>query len=180
LKKRILAGAIAIAMGGAIFASPYFALHQIKQSLRERDADSLSERVDFPALRENLKGQLMAAMTEGMSAPAMKELPFAAMGQALGAALIGPMVDSMISPAGVELLMRNNAAISTEARHPAGETSAPQSSAGYTLSYKGWSKVVIHATNANGNEGDLTLRRHGLWSWKLAAIEMSAGALARH
>ncbi|MBY0237885.1 MAG: DUF2939 domain-containing protein [Burkholderiaceae bacterium] len=168
-----------LALAAFAYASPYFTLHQIKNSLADKDADALSEHVDFPALRENVKGQVMAMMSARMSGPEMKDNPFAAMGQALGAAMVGPMIDSMVSPAGVVALMRNSASRSSSA----GETKAPNSGEqikpNYTVSYKGWDRVTVRPAGSEAGEGTLTLRRHGLWNWKLTAIEMPSEILSK-
>src|SRR5256885_3284520 len=63
MKPKTLARALAalcVAAAGLLYASPYIALHQIGKAVERRDAQALSGYVDFPALRESIKGQMMA------------------------------------------------------------------------------------------------------------------------
>lgn len=157
------------------FGTPYIALYQIRTAIAERDAEAISDHVDFPALRENLKGQVMGGMMAAMDTPEMKSNPFVGVGQALGAALVGPMIDSMISPAGVIALMRHSSPASTARSRSAGASEKPD----YKLSFKGWSKVILSRVDADGTDGALTLRRFGLWDWKLTSIEVPMDAFKR-
>lgn len=185
LKKITIAAAIAvIAFGAAAYASPYYALHQMKTAVAARDAAALAGHVDFPALRSNVKDQLAATMSQSISAVAGADNPFAAMGAALGNAMLGKMVDAMVSPAGVEALVSKSALGShaqTEADGGA-QASAPaeQGKAGpkYAAAYAGWDRFVIRPAGRQDDAGALVLRRHGLWSWKLSEIELSKAMAA--
>lgn len=181
MKKIIVAAAIAvIALGAVTYASPWYTLHQLKTALAERDAVALAEHVDFPALREHVKQQINGAMAESVKATVGADNPFAAMGQALVSSMTNKMVDAMVSPAGVVALV-NKSAVSDEKvdgaeTQPAARTdSKPR----YTASYASWNSFVIRPTARQEDGGGLVLRRHGLWSWKLSAIEISRAMAAR-
>src|SRR3989442_6257184 len=69
MKPKTLARALAalcVAAAGLLYASPYIALHQIGKAVERRDAQALSGYVDFPALRESIKGQMMASLQSQM------------------------------------------------------------------------------------------------------------------
>ena len=182
MKKIIVAAAIAVvALGAVTYASPYYTLHQMKTALAERDAAALAEHVDFPALRENVKQQINGAMADGIKATAGADNPFAALGQALASSMTNKMVDAMVSPAGVVALV-NKSVVSSDEKVGGAETQpAPgtDSKARYTASYAGWDSFVIRPTARQEDGGGLVLRRHGLWSWKLSAIEISKAMAAR-
>lgn len=182
MKKIILAAAIAvISLGAVTYASPYYTLHQMKTALAARDAAALAEHVDFPALRENIKQQINGAMADGIQATAGADNPFAAMGQALVSSMTNKMVDAMVSPAGVVALV-NKSVVSSDEKVGSGEA-APgpktDSKARYTAAYAGWDSFVIRPADRQEEGGGLVLRRHGLWSWKLSAIEISRAMAAR-
>lgn len=185
LKKITIAAAIAaLAFGAATWASPYYALHQMKNAVAGRDAAALAQHVDFPALRSNVKAQLAATMSESISAVAGADNPFAAMGAAFGNAMLGKMVDAMVSPAGVEALVSKSALDShpqtdADGSVPAG-TPSGQGKAGpeYAAAYAAWDRFVIRPANRQDDAGALVLRRHGLWSWKLSEIELSKAMAA--
>lgn len=182
MKKIILAAAIAvIALGAVTYATPWYTLHQMKTALAERDAAALAEHVDFPALRENVKQQINGAMADGIKATAGADNPFAAMGQAFVSSMTNKMVDAMVSPAGVVALV-NKSLVSSEEKVSNGDAApAPgtDSKARYTASYAGWDSFVIRPTARQEDGGGLVLHRHGLWSWKLSAIEISQAMAAR-
>lgn len=176
LKKLTLTAVAAVTIGLVItFGSPYIALYQIRTAIANRDTEAISDHVDFPALRENLKGQVMGGMMAAMDTPELKSNPFAGVGQALGAAMVGPMIDTLVSPAGLIALMQRapNAPDAAAGSSEAGEKP------NYQLSFKGWGKVILRRADTDGSEGTLTLRRFGLWDWKLTSIEIPADAWKR-
>ena len=175
--KKLTLSAVALATIALVitFGSPYIALYHIRTAIAEHDAEAISDHVDFPALRENLKGQVMGGMMAAMESPELKSNPFAGVGQALGAAMIGPMIDTLVSPAGLIALMER----APTAPDAAAGSSEASEKPNYKLSYKGWSKVILRRADTDGSEGTLTLRRFGLWDWKLTSIEIPAYALKR-
>lgn len=182
MKKITIAAAIAIlAAGAATWASPYYALHQMKTAVDARDAAALADHVDFPALRDNIKSQLAATMSHSLGALAGSDNPFAALGAAVSNAMLGKMVDAMVSPAGVEALV-GKSALSRQA--PAGQAAGGShddtaGKARYTAAYGGWDRFVIRPAASSDDAGALVLRRHGLWSWKLSEVELAQAMPAR-
>lgn len=58
-----LAAVLLVAALGFVYASPYIALDRVKRAADARDAQTVSEYVDFPALRASLKDQIAALLT---------------------------------------------------------------------------------------------------------------------
>ncbi|MGA7780291.1 MAG: DUF2939 domain-containing protein, partial [Paraburkholderia sp.] len=77
-----------VAVLGYGYASPYLALDRLKRAADTRDAQTVSEYVDYPALRESLKEQVAGLLTRRLHASGN---PLAALGAMIGVALIGPM-----------------------------------------------------------------------------------------
>lgn len=75
MKKLIgLAVAALLVGGGAYAGSPYLAASNLKDAAISGDADQLESQVDFPAVRESLKSQISAALTQKMNSdPGMKD-----------------------------------------------------------------------------------------------------------
>lgn len=182
MKKITIAAALAI-IGVAVtaYASPYYALHQIKTALAEHNADALAGHVDFPALRASVKTQLEASMARSIEATAGSGNPLAALGQSIASAMLGKMVDTMVSPAGVVALV-NKSAVSPQAGADA-SADAPvdgtQKKASYSASYAGLNTFVVRARDGNAQQGALVLQRHGVWGWKLSSIEIASAMAAR-
>ncbi|KWE37776.1 DUF2939 domain-containing protein [Burkholderia territorii] len=99
----VLAVAVLMAIGYA-YASPYVALGRLKSAIDARDAQAVSEYVDFPSLRISLKQQVTEELMRRIDA-LKKDNPFAVIGALIGSALIGPLVDAYATPEGVAALM---------------------------------------------------------------------------
>ncbi|MGS0894179.1 DUF2939 domain-containing protein [Burkholderia stagnalis] len=99
----VLAIAVVAAIGYA-YASPYVALGRLKSAVDARDAQAVSEYVDFPSLRISLKQQVTEELMRRIDA-VKKNNPFAVIGALIGSALIGPLVDAYATPEGVAALM---------------------------------------------------------------------------
>ncbi|MBL3965826.1 MULTISPECIES: DUF2939 domain-containing protein [Burkholderia] len=89
---------------GYAYASPYVALGRLKSAIDARDAQAISEYVDFPSLRISLKQQVTEELMRRIDA-VKKDNPFAVIGALIGSALIGPLVDAYATPEGVAALM---------------------------------------------------------------------------
>ena len=94
----------AVAAIGYAYASPYVALGRLKTAIDARDAQAISEYVDFPSLRISLKQQVTEELMRRIDA-VKKGNPFAVLGALIGSALIGPLVDAYATPEGVAALM---------------------------------------------------------------------------
>nr|WP_208102211.1 DUF2939 domain-containing protein [Burkholderia sp. D-99] len=99
----VVAVAVIAAIGYA-YASPYVALGRLKSAIDARDAQAISEYVDFPSLRISLKQQVTEELMRRIDA-VKKNNPFAVIGALIGSALIGPLVDAYATPEGVAALM---------------------------------------------------------------------------
>src|ERR1700739_1736336 len=95
---------VVIAALGFCYASPYMALNTLKRAADARDAQTVNEYVDFPALRESLKQQVTGWLTRRLDVQGNGK-PFAAIGAMIGVALIGPLVDAYATPDGVAALL---------------------------------------------------------------------------
>ncbi|WP_420993789.1 DUF2939 domain-containing protein [Cupriavidus sp. 30B13] len=199
VSKAALAAALAVA--ATSYASPYWTLYQMRAALEARDADRFSRYVDYPALRESLKGQLTAALERKLGAPLLRDTPLAGIGQAIGQAVINTMIDTMVSPAGVMALMAGEKPTAAPAPStppaPPASAPAPQQDKGgarpqaqpeqapgqekkeaarealrYALSYRGLNRVEASATTNNGERIVIGLARDGLWSWKWSSVAL--------
>ncbi len=163
------AAGAAILFAGSLVASPYWELHQLRDAVAGHDADAVSERVDFPALRESVKGQLAGAIAHDR--PHAGANPFAAVGQAMALAFLGPMVDAIVSPAGVIAMVENGRIrLSRPDAHDEADAAGTDTRPRYAMSWRAWDEVVLASDRPDG--GGFVFRRHGLWRWKLSGIEL--------
>ena len=95
---------VVVAVLGVIYASPYIALDRLKRAADARDAQTVNQYVDFPLLRESLKDQVGQLLTRRIDIQKSGN-PLAMIGAMIGAALIGPLVDSYATPDGVAAIL---------------------------------------------------------------------------
>ena len=188
---------VVVAVLGYGYASPYLALDRLKRAADERDAQTVSEYVDYPALRESLKDQIAGLLTRKIQARANGN-PLAALGAMIGVALIGPLVDAYATPDGVAALLNgmpprgdptqrppvppdapaNAPAGSADSTAPApataGSPTTPQQPPQTTAAYRGINEFVVTYQHGVGDTRYAAiLRREGLFSWKLAAVDLN-------
>lgn len=158
---------IIIGFGGWYFASPYMALNGLKDAVEEGDADDLESRVDFPAVRESLKSDLKAKMTEELTKEDSD--PFAALGLALADKLVDNVLDGLLTPQGIAKLIqkRNKGDDAAEGDATENEDSFDD----FELKRIGLSKFRLINTK-DENSPQLVFTRDGL-SWKLSRVDMS-------
>lgn len=98
------------AVGGWTYASPYLFARSLKAAALNGDRAKLEEMVDFPRVREGIKGDLKLIMSEAMQAEAGKsgadDNPLGAAFAEFAVGLLGmatdSVVDQLVSPAGLE------------------------------------------------------------------------------
>jgi hypothetical protein len=152
-------------------ASPWWTLHRLQSAVARRDAGAVSAQVDFPALRDSVKSQVLASM--GRDADKNNDgNPFAAFGSALAMAFVNPLIDAIVSPAGVSAMVEHGriAVAQPQPQHApeAADAEPVHDKPRYALAYRGWDRFAVTAQDG----GSFVFRRDGLWTWKLAGIEM--------
>ena len=112
-RKYILAGALLallLALGiGWYVMSPWWTLRQMVEAAKAGNADALSARIDYPALKSDLKGDLNTRLNEEA---ARDKSPTAQMGLAIARSMMPGVVDAFVSRDGLKaafLMMDENA-----------------------------------------------------------------------
>jgi hypothetical protein len=189
-----------VALLGYSYASPYIALNHIKRAADARDATTLNEYVDYPALRTSLKQQLGDMLQKRIEAQHSSN-PLLLFGAAIGTVLISPLVDAYATPDGVAALLNGmpprgepgerppappvaqgsepaqqpapSAADQPPAPPPIASAAAPEPRQQTTAGYRGVNEfVVTWRHSADEPRYAAVLQRHGLFTWKLAAVEL--------
>jgi len=170
-KTKFSAAVVLVVFGVWFFFTPHLAVSAMKSAAEAHDSAKLSSYVNFPALKENLKATFNAKLASEVT----KEKdgnPFAALGAAMAAALINPMIDALVTPESLAMMMKGdkpqsekNSAPSTQAEQPADTT----------MSYESFDRfvVTVKKKDETGEPVDLVFNRDGMFSWKLSAIRLS-------
>lgn len=200
--KSVLTALIAIAVIatlGLIYASPYIALDRMKRAADARNAETVNAYVDFPLLRESLKDQVGQLLTRKIDVQKSGN-PLALLGAMIGAALVGPLVDSYATPDGVAAILNGipprgdpgekppppSSADSVEGEktapgtpHPPPAASepaqpAPKQPPQTTAGYRSFDTFAVNYQHGAGDARySAILKRYGLFTWKLVGIELN-------
>ncbi|MDR5756913.1 DUF2939 domain-containing protein [Caballeronia sp. LZ035] len=183
---------IVIGLLGYLYASPYIALNRLKRAADARDAQTVNQYVDYPALRASLKEQVAALLTRRVDIQKSGN-PLAIIGAMIGAAVVGPLVDTYATPDGVAAILNGIPPRGTpgERPPPAGTNEPPVSSGApasgnnapapdaapqppaTTAGYQGLNTFVVTYQHGAGDARySAIFHRDGLVSWKLVAVNL--------
>jgi hypothetical protein len=169
-KVAALAAALIVIGSSALwyFESPLWTLKGMKDAAQSHDADALNAYIDYPALRESLKSEMMARM---MVEARKDKSGLGVLGMAVGSAVVGPMIDGLVSPAGMRAALLAN----SQENGPAAASAlhVPEKP---VIVRRNFSEFLV--TTKGQPDSGLVFRRHGL-SWMLGGVELPPDAPAR-
>lgn len=162
------------AVSGWYYYTPYLAVKNMRAAAEKKDSATLSRYINFPSVRESLKASLNAKMLSEI-AKKQEQNPFAALGAALAMALIGPMVEAMITPESLAMMMKGEKPSlekSKSTSSTASATSEPETET--SMSYENFDQFVVSTRKKSTSDDPVALvfQREGLFSWKLSAIRL--------
>ncbi|MBL1376584.1 DUF2939 domain-containing protein [Zobellella iuensis] len=172
----VLAAVLALGYG---VAAPWITVYQIREAADNRDGRALAEHVEFDSVRQSLKDQLNARMLRELGDD-IRQNPLAALGAAFANVVVDGLVDTYVTPAGIEQLMRGEtpapgiprsepppAGNGNDTGKPGPERRKPFSDA--AMGYRSLNHFVVTMTDDSGKQAEFILSRRGL-GWKLTAI----------
>lgn len=164
----LIGGLILVVIVGYVAAGPYLTVSAIKTGIVEQDAEKLSENIEFPTLRQNLKDQLNASVMKN-AATELKDNPFAALAAGFASKMVDGLVESFVTPSGLAAIMEGK----KPSKHSGtGNSTPPQKDDLFKdarFSYDSTSKFSIWVANDQGEEARFVLQRKG-FSWKLVNL----------
>lgn len=169
---KVLILVVILAGAAWMWFTPHLTLRSMKDAAERGDGAALSQHVDFPAVRENLKAQINAMIMKEASGSA-ENPEMAAAGAMLVNALAGPMIDAMVTPEALTAMMQGkapgNAGAITDADGKADTSPQPEISSGY----EGFDRFVVNVSDPGGKTPvKFVLSRQNMVAWKLTAIEL--------
>ncbi len=171
-RKTIIIGAaasttIAAIAGGGLYYAPYLTIDSMQNAATNRNADALSQQIDFTALRisikENIQAQVIKQIAAGNQTPKMTP--------ELIEKMVSPTVDKIITPEGLEQLMLDKI---SEAKIDLANLDRDIAKSDINMGYKSLDRFVVHITDKVDRSKDVSsiLKRDGI-AWKLAGIDIS-------
>lgn len=166
-----LAVGLIIILAIYLYASPYLALNNIKKAAQAGDADTLSEYIDFPSVKQGLKDQLNTQI--------MKEVTkedadgFEALGAMLATAMIDKVVDGIVTPDGVAMMVQGQKPdLDNESVEQTTEDKTDSKKLDYKTNYITYKSFKVSLSNPDYEDNlDIIMRRDGL-SWKVNRINL--------
>lgn len=162
------------------FVSPYWSLYQMRRAVENNDGVYVSDHVDFPQLRESLKATFKTQMAKEVAKKDTDGME--AFGAALGAMMIGPMVDALVTPEGLLAMMQGKSLDEIEEPSKRPGEAKPPAAKGEKMNvakmgYEKLNRFVVKVADTEQGKADkdsltLVFLRSGLLSWKLAGIRM--------
>ncbi|WP_122466026.1 DUF2939 domain-containing protein [Brevundimonas lutea] len=176
-KKRVvfgLVGLAVVAFVGVYTVSPVFAARALVADARSGDVEGLERRVDFPAVREDLKAQLQDRLRRELGDDRLSG-SLAGLGLLLAPALIDGAVDAVVTPDAIAAIVRTAEAPDPGAAVPAPEAANPSELEDETevrYSYRDLNTFGARVFDpAEPDQSvDLIMTRQGLFAWRLTRV----------
>lgn len=157
-----------LSVASYVALSPYLALLALKNGVAERDAEKVSKYIDYPSLRESLKGQIERAIRARVGA----DNPLAALAAGVALTVADGLVDRLVTPDGLaELMAGQKPALVSPTPQPSGTGRALLDGASY--GYASFGKFVVDVPT-QGGDIRFVLTRSGI-GWKLSRIDIPTG-----
>ncbi|MCB5288471.1 MAG: DUF3426 domain-containing protein [Candidatus Cloacimonetes bacterium] len=176
MKRFMFALIVALVLTATYFiGSPYIAVYNIENSIKDNDPDKLSDNVDFQLLRQNFKDQLNFHFMKS-AGETLKDHPFSAFGTAIASKFSEGLVDSLITPYGIlHFLQGNSIELASSSQNPSENKNIQSKQLFYEASYKlqGFNKFTISIPMKNTQPVKnivFCLKRYG-FNWKVTNIE---------
>lgn len=164
-----------LATGAYWYWSPFLAMRGMQAAAKANDADTFNTHVDYPRVRDSLKGQLAARMTSDMANGGGSNNAYEALGAMLGMAMVDKMVDAMVRPEVVMRGMENGKFdVRPSAEGGATETTGDSKWVFVRPSADQLIAFPARAPGANDDQVGIVFERSGFANWKVTELRMPA------
>jgi hypothetical protein len=169
----LVMGALLLAVA-SFFGAPAVAFFAIRSAADANDVSGLARLVDFPAVRQSLRPQLLGDPAALAPAPSFLEDPIGAVRRQFeqAAPAARPPVDRYLTPAALGRLTRGEGRDAPEEPSPSATVRHPPKSGGPLPRPRFWgvNRARMAIPGAAGDETVFTFERKGPFEWKLVHI----------
>ena len=157
-----------------LYASPYLVLNNIKNAAEQGDADKLSGYIDFPSVKQSMKDQVKAVMVKELASSKGQD-GFEALGTMLGAAMIDPLIDGLVTPDGVALMLQGQKLdFDLNNDTPEDKPKSKNEDIDYKAGYLSFNRFKVQVIDADDPNESIDVIMHRDWlSWKVTRINFS-------
>jgi hypothetical protein len=152
-----------------LYFTPYLAMNKLQKAARQGDEDAMAELVDFPALRESVKGNVRSAVSNAVG---REHNPIGVLGGILAGAVAGPVVDAVVTPQGIAALTEGERP--GQRREGSGDSRLRVKNVKVKRGYEGMDLFVVHFVDRQSGDERMALlmRRDGIVHWRLSGIRL--------
>ncbi len=172
-KTTAFAAAVFAAIASYWYWSPLLSVRQLQTAAVERDAQAFNLHVDYPKVRESIKGQFSPLFSDALGQPDSADSG-AAFGRKMGMGMVNRYVDGALRP---ERLMHSIEAGQLSARKPASAADIDGKSP-WQYERQGVNQVLAHVASSGHDPLSpplgMVLQRSGFATWKLTQLLLPA------
>ncbi|MDR7134484.1 hypothetical protein J2X06_001668 [Lysobacter niastensis] len=161
---------------GWLAAGPFMTVNAIREAIQAEDTAALSEHIDFPVLRQNLRAQVEDHLAR-RAGPDMQNNPWAAIALGLANSAIGGTVDALATPAGIgavlqgRVLLHRLSGSGIDRNDSLAHTAPPDPLRDARYRFESPSRFTATVHSGDGDPVVFVLHRRGL-RWKLDDIRL--------
>ncbi len=146
----------------------------MQAAAQAQDADAFNDYVDYPKVRESLKGQMAALMADKLGGS--EQGGAQSIGAALGMAMVGPMVDAFVRPEMVMKAMQDGKFQPRLGSAKTDEGTKSSTEVKWDIQRKGANKIIAYGQDAEAasNGPGFVFQRDGFVGWKLTEVRLPA------
>lgn len=153
------------------YFTPHRAVDTMRAAAEERNADILSEYVEYPALKESLKANIHSLFSQSSQLREKNTDPFMALGAAMAAAFTDPMIEKLVTPEGLSMMLQGSSL-----QLDGGNENKQSSDKDFetSMGYENFDRFVVTVTKKQIPEESpvaFIFSRHGLFAWKLSGVK---------
>ena len=160
----IVGGLVLVALWALWFISPYWALWGIQDAVATGDSAALESRIDFPALRQNLKEQAKAQIA-GAAIEEDKLLGFGLLAVGLAGGFVDNIIDGFVTPSGLARLAAGSESGDTKMYSVGSDFLNRQD---YAI-HRGLNSFAVHMQTSERKEFEILFECYGL-RWILVNV----------
>lgn len=164
---------IAAVVGVWFWFTPHIAANNMKKAVEANDSATLSSYINFPSLKESLKANFNAMLATEV-VKSKDSNPFEALGAALAAAFINPMIDALVTPESLAMMMQGNKPNLGKGKPGTEKKFSESSDTEMTMGYESFDRFAVSIKKKGDADAPVTFvfHREGLFTWRLGSLRL--------
>jgi hypothetical protein len=171
-KKKLINASIILPLAIAIilfYFSPYIAVYRMKKAAEQEDLFTLSEYINFPAVKESLREYYRYKRAQKISKAKDEKNQYTSLKMSFEAAVANSMIDAVVTPENLILLMKGEKRDSDKSNS---RSAGSPNNTEMKMYYENFNRFVINIRKKDSphRSVDLVYDRERVIFWKLTAL----------